>query len=117
MSTSSTLSCTYSAFALSTARGLKKNKSVLIQQLSGYLKSGDTQSKVLIMKESLIGVEKGCAEGIRRIKKGCFSPLELTSLKAGVNISSGRTKRSFRLRYRASLCGWSASLLDCNKSA
>lgn len=28
MSTSHTLSCTYSAFALSTARGLKKNKSV-----------------------------------------------------------------------------------------
>lgn len=69
------------------------------------------------MKERLTGVEKGCAEGIRRIKKGWFSPLKLTSLKVGVNISCGRTERSFRPKYRASLCGWSASLLDYNKSA
>lgn len=75
MSTSSALSCTHSAFVLSAARGLKKNKSVLVQQLSGYLKSGDTKSTGLIMKERLIGVEKGCAEGIRRIKESWFSPL------------------------------------------
>jgi len=61
-STFSTFSSTYSAYALSTVRGLKKNKSLLTQQLSVYLKSGDKQRTGLIMKERLIEVEKVCAE-------------------------------------------------------
>lgn len=51
--------------ALSIARELKKNKTILLQQLSVYFKGGDTQSAVLIMKERLMRMEKGCAEGIR----------------------------------------------------
>lgn len=42
-----------------------------------------------------------------RGNKRWFSPLKLMSLKADEN--------SFRPKYRASLCGWSASLLDFNK--
>lgn len=77
--------------ALSIAGGLKKNKSMLVQQLAVYFESGDAQSTVLIMKERLMRMEKGCAEGI----KDDFSPLKLMSLKAD--------EKSFRPKYRASL--------------
>jgi len=70
ISVSSALSCTYSAFALSTPRGLKKNKSVLVQvsKLCRYTKHSFDN-----VRKANWGVEGMCT-GNKRNKKGLGFP-------------------------------------------